>query len=92
MMAHWMGAKNIESNGTDGPSTTYCSVVSPQVEIPLMDDPVSKVEHIGRETMKKLADLRIAALENGVPEVAAALDENTARIETGVHHYIYFFY
>eukprot|EP00878_Enallax_costatus_P004191 GHUV01004420.1.p1 GENE.GHUV01004420.1~~GHUV01004420.1.p1 ORF type:complete len:375 (+),score=98.38 GHUV01004420.1:140-1264(+) len=53
-----------------------------KVEIPLMDDPVGKVEHVGRETMKKLADLRIAALECGLPEVASALDDNTARIET----------
>lgn len=52
-----------------------------------MDDPVGKVEHIGRETMKKLADLRVAALESGLPEVASALDDRTAKIETGVIWY-----
>lgn len=54
-----------------------------QLEIPLTDDHVSKIEHIGRETVRKLADLRVAAMECGLKEVAAALNQKTARIETG---------
>jgi uncharacterized protein (UPF0276 family) len=37
-----------------------------KADIPLVDDSVSKIEHIGRETMKKLQDLRAAAAEAGV--------------------------
>jgi hypothetical protein len=36
-----------------------------KVEIPLVDDSVAKIEHVGRETVKKLADLYVAAAESG---------------------------
>jgi hypothetical protein len=51
-----------------------------KVEIPLVEDHVSKIEHIGRETIKKLADMRQAALDGGVD---IQVDERMARIETG---------
>lgn len=34
-----------------------------KAEVPLLDDHVSKIEHIGRETVKKLADVVAAAKE-----------------------------
>ncbi len=37
-----------------------------KAEIPLLDDHVSKIEHIGRETVKKLADMKTAAAEIGM--------------------------
>ncbi|GIM13333.1 hypothetical protein Vretimale_16466, partial [Volvox reticuliferus] len=37
-----------------------------KADIPLLDDHVSKIEHIGRETIKKLADLPAAAAELGL--------------------------
>lgn len=54
-----------------------------KVEIPSVDDHVSKLEHMGRETVKKLADVREAATQAGIddlqlpPALAAA-----PRIET----------
>ncbi len=51
-----------------------------KAEIPLVDDHVSKIEHIGRETVKKLADMRTAAAESGVE---IQIDERMAKIETG---------
>ena len=51
-----------------------------KADIPLVDDHVSKIEHIGRETVKKLADMRAAAAEGNVD---MAIDERMARIETG---------
>eukprot|EP00798_Chlamydomonas_sp_ICE-L_P031265 gene31265-6408_t len=38
-----------------------------KAEIPLMDDHISKIEHIGRETVKKLMVLRNAAADSGYP-------------------------
>jgi hypothetical protein len=37
-----------------------------QVEIPSMDDAVSKLDHMGRETVRKLADLGAAAAQAGL--------------------------
>lgn len=37
-----------------------------KADIPLMDDHVSKIEHIGRETVKKLQDMVVAANEIGM--------------------------
>lgn len=51
-----------------------------KAEIPLIDDPVSKIEHVGRETAKKLADLRAAAAEAGQ---ALCVDDRMAAIVTG---------
>lgn len=34
-----------------------------KADIPMMDDHVSKIEHIGRETVKKLSEMRSAASE-----------------------------
>lgn len=51
-----------------------------KVEIPLVDDHVSKIEHIGRETIKKLADMRTAANDSGVD---IQIDDRMAKIETG---------
>ena len=54
-----------------------------KVEIPSVDDHVSKLEHMGRETVKKLADVREAAVQAGIddlqlpPALAAA-----PRVET----------
>lgn len=39
-----------------------------------MDDPVSKLEHMGRETVKKLADLHAAAAQQGVNLSGLELD------------------
>lgn len=50
-----------------------------QVEIPAMDDPVSKLEHMGRETVKKLADLQAAAAQQGAN--LAGLEPEYCRIE-----------
>lgn len=44
-----------------------------------MDDPVSKLEHMGRETVKKLADLQAAAAQAGV--VLAGLESHISRVE-----------
>ena len=51
-----------------------------KVEIPLVDDNVGKIEHIGRETVKKLADLHAAAAESGT---ILQLDERLCKVETG---------
>ena len=32
-------------------------------EIPSLDDPISKLNHVGKETVKKLNELRVAAEE-----------------------------
>lgn len=37
-----------------------------KVEIPSVEDPVQKLEHMGRETVKKLQDLRTAAMQAGI--------------------------
>lgn len=37
-----------------------------KVDIPSVEDPVGKLEHMGRETVKKLQDLRTAALQAGM--------------------------
>lgn len=51
-----------------------------KVEIPNVDDHVSKLEHMGKETVKKLQDLKLAAIQAGldisIPET---------RITKGVH-------
>jgi hypothetical protein len=52
-----------------------------QADVPLVDDPVSKIDHIGRETVRKLADMRTAALEAGVD--AKLLTNSMTRIDTG---------
>ncbi|KIZ02180.1 hypothetical protein MNEG_5775 [Monoraphidium neglectum] len=50
-----------------------------KADIPLVDDHVSKIEHIGRETVKKLSDMRLAAQETGVE---VHIDDRLARITT----------
>ncbi|KAI8470506.1 MAG: hypothetical protein J3K34DRAFT_521291 [Monoraphidium minutum] len=50
-----------------------------KADIPMVNDHVSKIEHIGRETVKKLSDMRAAALETGVD---ISIDDRMARIET----------
>ncbi|KAI8463749.1 MAG: hypothetical protein J3K34DRAFT_526758 [Monoraphidium minutum] len=50
-----------------------------KADIPLVNDHVSKIEHIGRETVKKLADMRLAAQETGVD---VHIDDRLARIVT----------
>jgi hypothetical protein len=40
------------------------------VDIPSVDDHVSKLEHMGRETVKKLADLREASDLAGIDDLA----------------------
>jgi hypothetical protein len=50
-----------------------------QVEIPSMDDPVSKLDHMGKETVKKLADLKSAAAQIGMD--LSALEPELNRIE-----------
>eukprot|EP00775_Hariotina_reticulata_P002954 gene2954-3239_t len=52
---------------------------SHKVEIPSMDDPVSKLDHMGKETVKKLLDLRSAAAQIGVD--LSALEPELNRIE-----------
>ncbi len=37
-----------------------------KVDIPSIEDAVSKLDHMGRETVKKLQDLRMAALQAGM--------------------------
>ena len=37
-----------------------------KVEIPNVDDHVSKLEHMGKETVKKLQDIKGAAIQTGV--------------------------
>ncbi len=37
-----------------------------KVEIPNVDDHVSKLEHMGKETVKKLQDIKGAAVQAGV--------------------------
>lgn len=37
-----------------------------KVEIPNVDDHVSKLEHMGKETVKKLQDIRGASVQAGV--------------------------
>lgn len=37
-----------------------------KVEIPNVDDHVSKLEHMGKETVKKLQDIRTAAVQASV--------------------------
>jgi len=37
-----------------------------KVEIPNVDDHVSKLEHMGKETVKKLQDIRGAAIGSGI--------------------------
>jgi hypothetical protein len=39
------------------------------VEIPSVDDNVSKLEHMGRETVKKLSDIKEAALQAGIDDL-----------------------
>ena len=34
-----------------------------KVDIPSIDDHVSKLEHMGKETVKKLGDIRTAAMQ-----------------------------
>ena len=52
--------------------TTLCQVATRRtrtagkVEIPNVDDHVSKLEHMGKETVKKLQDLRGAAMQVGL--------------------------
>ena len=36
-----------------------------KVDIPSIDDHVSKLEHMGKETVKKLGDIRTAAMQVG---------------------------
>lgn len=47
----------------DSRSKQCCTrtVRHPQVEIPNVDDHISKLEHMGKETVKKLADIRGSA-------------------------------
>ena len=40
-----------------------------KVEIPSVDDHVSKLEHMGRETVKKLADIKDAASVAGIDDL-----------------------
>lgn len=40
-----------------------------KVEIPSVDDHVSKLEHMGRETVKKLANLKEAAQQAGLDDL-----------------------
>jgi hypothetical protein len=49
-----------------------------QVEIPGMDDAVSKLDHMGRETVRKLADLAAAAAQAGI---SLGLEPELQRIE-----------
>eukprot|EP00775_Hariotina_reticulata_P010151 gene10151-10309_t len=51
-----------------------------KADVPLVDDPVSKIEHIGRETVRKLADMRTAALEANVD--VKVVSDSMARIDT----------
>ncbi len=37
-----------------------------KVDIPSVDDPISKLEHMGKETVKKLADIQLAAVQAGI--------------------------
>lgn len=37
-----------------------------KVEIPNVDDHVSKLEHMGKETVKKLQDVKLAAMQAGL--------------------------
>lgn len=37
-----------------------------KVEIPNVDDHVSKLEHMGKETVKKLQDIRASAIQSGI--------------------------
>ncbi len=37
-----------------------------KVEIPNVDDHVSKLEHMGKETVKKLQDIRVSAIQSGI--------------------------
>lgn len=36
-----------------------------KADIPSVDDPISKIKHMGKETVKKLQDLRLAAVQVG---------------------------
>ena len=45
-----------------------------QVEIPNVDDHISKLEHMGKETVKKLADIRGSAAQVGLD---IAVPDNT---------------
>jgi hypothetical protein len=45
---------------------TCTHVPLPQVEIPNVDDHISKLEHMGKETVKKLQDIRGSALGAGI--------------------------
>ncbi|KXZ45073.1 hypothetical protein GPECTOR_59g682 [Gonium pectorale] len=56
-----------------------------KADIPLLDDHVSKIEHIGRETVKKLADLRAAAAEMNV---GLRLPEGAAYAVTSVGQFV----
>jgi hypothetical protein len=49
-----------------------------QVEIPGMDDAVSKLDHMGRETVRKLGDLAAAAAQAGI---SLGLEPELTRIE-----------
>jgi hypothetical protein len=56
-----------------------------KVEIPSVDDHVSKLEHMGRETVKKLADVRDAAAQAGIDDFRLpphVLGGSNAAIET----------
>lgn len=58
-----------------------------KADVPLVDDHVSKIEHIGRETVKKLADLHAAAAAAGdscMRVVAAAMPDPRLRSITTV--------
>lgn len=50
-----------------------------KADIPLVDDHISKIEHIGRETVKKLTDMRAAAAEIGVE---MSIPDSLANIQT----------
>lgn len=43
-----------------------------KVEIPSVDDHVSKLEHMGRETVKKLSDVTEAAQQAGIDDLHVA--------------------
>lgn len=54
-----------------------------KVEIPSVEDHVSKLEHMGRETVKKLSDVREAAVQAGIDDLALPpAFANNANIDT----------
>jgi hypothetical protein len=54
-----------------------------KVDIPSVDDHVSKLEHMGRETVKKLSDIMEAAHQAGIDDLNIhGMAGHTIRIET----------